>query len=93
MNNDPVFKLPNNARIAAFLDPECFKRGGYILKRFTDGYRYYPIGSKQTYVRRDSEVIELGQHVSTFYWSRPSKDEISTNCIVIPFKRKMGGGK
>lgn len=93
MHNDPVFALSNNARIAAFLDPECLKRGGYILKKFTDGYRYYPIGSKQTYVLKNSKVIELGQHVSTFYWSNPSKDEIPSNCVIIPFKGKMGSGK
>lgn len=91
MENKLVFKRPCNARTAAFFDRECFQKGGYILKKFADGYRYFPLGSNQTYVRRNWQVVELGQHVSIFYWSsqipaRSYKKRI--DCLVIPFKRE-----
>ncbi|MEG6615260.1 hypothetical protein V6C27_02305 [Peptococcaceae bacterium 1198_IL3148] len=90
MKTDLVFRLPSNARKKAFFDPDCYQQGGYILKKFSDGYRYFPLGSQQTYVVRNPQLIELGQHVSTFYWwSRQSDVQIQTNCKIISFDRKQ----
>ena len=86
MSNDFVFKLSYDARIAAFFDPECLQRGGYILKKFSDGYRYYPLGSHQAHAVKNSKVVELGQHISTFYWSRQSPARNKSNCRIISFK-------
>ncbi|OPX89878.1 MAG: hypothetical protein A4E53_01393 [Pelotomaculum sp. PtaB.Bin104] len=69
MRNDIVYRIAYDAHIAAYLDPECHRRSGYKLKKFEDGYRYYPIGTKKTYIVRNSQVVELGQHISTIYWS------------------------
>jgi hypothetical protein len=89
MKVDLVFKLPSNARIEAFFDPDCYQQGGYILKKFADGYRYFPLGCQRTYVVRSPHIIELGQHISTFYWwSRQSDTKKQTNCKVIPFNSK-----
>ncbi|MDO7786622.1 hypothetical protein [Desulforamulus aquiferis] len=65
-----VYKFSYDAHIAACFDPECLRQSGYKLKKFKDGYRYYPIDSNQTYVVRNQQTIELGEHISTFYWSK-----------------------
>lgn len=91
MKVDLVFKHPSNARKEAFFDPECYQKGGYILKKFSDGYRYFPLDSQKTYVIRNSQVVELGQYISTFYWwLRHSETETrsQSNCRVVPFKTK-----
>lgn len=87
MRNDLVFKNSYDAHISACFDPECLHRNGYKLKKYLDGYRYYPIGIKQTYVIRSSQVVELGQYISTFYWSSGMSNSLNdSECLIIPFR-------
>ena len=89
MRNDLVFKNSYDAHIAAYFDPESLQKSGYQLKKFIDGYRYYPINKKQAYVIRNSQVVELGQHVSTYYWSGESKFPNQSKCLIIPFSHTI----
>lgn len=88
MRNEMVFKYSYDAHIAACFDPKCLQRSGYKLKKFVDGYRYYPIGRKRTYVIRNSQIVELGQHISTYYWSERLRYRSQFNCLVIQFRKK-----
>lgn len=68
MKSNMFFKFSYDAHIAACFDPECLQRGGYKLMKFSDGYRYYPIGSKRIFVIKNDQVVELGQHMATYFW-------------------------
>lgn len=87
MGKDVVFRFSYDAHLAACFDLRCLQKSGYKLKKYVDGYRYYPIGSKHTYVIRNPQVIEVGQHVSTYYWSGQRNSRNRFNCLVIPFKK------
>ena len=89
MGKDLVFKFSYDAHIAACFDPECLRRSGYKLKKFADGYRYYPIGSKRTFVKRNAQVVELGLHISTYFWCNKSRFRSQSDCSVILFKNKV----
>lgn len=84
-----VFKRSKEALLNAFFDPECHEKRGYNLKKFEDGYRYYPLGCKKTYLIRNTQIFELGQHILTFYWSGQTNSGKRFNCLVIPFNKKV----
>jgi len=86
MGNKRVFELSYNAQSAACFDTECIRQGGYILKRFTDGYRYFPLGSKTTFVARSENVTEIGVHILTDHFLQPQKFiDKGKKAKVIPF--------
>ena len=87
MREDLVFKRSREAQLSAFFDPEC-KGSGYKLKKFKDGYRYFPLGNKKTYVIRNAQIAELGQHILTCYWSCHLRTVNEFKCIILPFKCK-----
>jgi len=90
MGNKKVFALSYDAQSAAYFDTECINQGGYVLKKFTDGYRYYPLGSKMTYVSRTSNVTEIGIHIFTDYFLQLQRFiDKGKKAKVIPFSHRL----
>lgn len=63
---DILFKTASEARLEGLCDVKCAFQGGFIVKRFNEGYKYFPLKDKAPYLVRSGKIVELGEYVGTY---------------------------
>lgn len=93
MGEENLFKTASEARLKGLCDARCAVRGGFIVKKFAVGYKYFPLGERSPYLAEGNNMAELGEYEGTYYHLKNGiglavKGKEHKRGIVVPMRKQ-----